>query len=332
MPFPFYKVQAGQEGTAGTPVAATAKWMAMQLYPKVADRDIRQAEEDRGSLAAHFRGYTVQQKADLGNLVGDVTFEDILFPLHMAIKTAAATQPDSAESPATYLHTFSPSLTSANTPKTFTVEWGDNNQVWESEYVIATGLTISGAIGDVWKFSAPLVGRQHTTTSFTGALSDRTVESCVMNKSKLYMDDTGGSIGSTQIEGAFLGFEWRLPAHFVPLFTGDGALYFYAHSEVKMKPELDLRLIVDSTTKTLITTKYTTPTIQLVRVEGLGSLIEDAFYKYIYIDGAYRIMDVSEISDSDGQSVVTMKLSGEYDSTWAKLFEVIVENSVSVIP
>ena len=327
----FYKIQAGKETTHGTAVAATAKWMAYALHPPVGDLEWHLPEEERGSLAAYHRAYAPQRRAEMGDLEGDATFEDILYPLLMAVKGGVTpTQPDGTTS--TYLWTFTPNLTSANDPDTFTVEWGDDNQAWESEYVFATSLTISGALGEAWRVRASLVGRQHTPTTFTAGLSDRTVESCLTNLSKLYMDDSGGNIGTTQITGAFVDFEWRLPAHFVPFFTADGQKYFTTHSEQKMAPELDLTLVLDSTTKTLLTTKYTAGTIQLVRVAGEGSNIEGDYNKYIYIDGAYLIRDIDELTEQDGKTVVRLHLIGQYDSTWGKLFEIAVENSVSTLP
>ena len=331
MAYAFYKIQAGKESSHGTACAATAKWMCYTLHPTVGDLSWVQPEEERGSLAAFFRAYAPQRQAELGDLEGDATFEDILYPLLMAVKGGVTpTQPDGTTN--TYLWTFSPDLTSGNDPDTFTVEWGDDVQAWESEYVFATSLTISGALGEAWKVAASLVGRQHTATTFTAGLSDRTVESCLMNLTKLYIDDSGGSIGSTQITGAFVDFEWRLPVHFVPFFTADGNKYFTTHSEKKMAPELDLTLVLDNTTKTLLTTKYTAGTGQLVRIAGIGSTIEGGYTKYIHIDGAYHINGIDELGESEGKTVVAMHLLGIYDSDWGKLFEIAVQNSVSTLP
>jgi len=331
-----YKVQAGLEAEAGTAVAADHKWMANLLHPKVGDQQWIQPEEERGSLAGAFRAYFAQRMAELGSLVGDVTFEDLPIWLGMAIVgSVSPTQPDSAESPDTYLWTYAPSLTSGNTPDTYTIEWGDDVQVWESEYAFATDLEISGSLGEAWKISMPIVGRQHSTASFTGALSDRTVESVLTNISKLYMDDAGGSIGTTQIESAFRDFSWKMGEHFAPFFTAEGNKYFTMFSEKKFglgSPTLDITLVVDATTKTLITTKYAAGTVQLVRIEGTGTSIEDAYTRYVYLDGAYLITGVDEIAEANGESVVTLHLAGQYDSTYAKLFEIAVMNKVDALP
>ena len=331
-----YKVQAGKESTAGTAVAATAKWMANLLHPVVGDLQWTQPEEERGALAGAYRAYAAQRMAEMGNLTGDVTFEDLPIWAGMSIVGGVTpTQPDSAGAPNTYLWTYEPSLTSANTPDTYTVEWGDDVQVWESEYCFGTGLEISGSLGEAWQLSMPVVGRQHTSTTFTGGLSDRTVESVLTNLSKVYFDDSGGTIGSTQITNAIRDFTWNMGDHFTAFFTLDGNKYFSKHSERKFangSPELDITMVVDSTTKTLLTTKYTAGTVQLVRIEGIGSAIESTYTKYVYIDGAYLIKGIDEIAEADGESVVTLHLAGQYDDTWGKLFVLAIQNSVSTLP
>ena len=335
MASPFYKVQAGAEDTAGTAVAATAKWMQFLLHPTVGDLDWQQREEERGSLVGAFRAEAPSQKAELGDLVGDVTFEDIIYPLLMAIETVTASQPDSSNYPSSYLWDFDPALTSANTPKTFTVEWGDDVQAWEAPYAFATGLKIEGDVNGIWQVTAPLVGRKNDTTTFTADLSDRTVESVLMNKSKLYMDDAGGTLGDTQITTAFRRFGWDMGEHFAPFQTSDGQKYFTKHSEKKFalgSPQLVLGLVLDSTTKTLITTKYDAGTVQLVRIESTGSEIESGSSKYIYIDGAYLIQNVAELAEEDGQTLVELTLAGQYDSTYAKLFRIQVHNGVATLP
>jgi len=332
----FYKVQSYKEVTRGTAAAATAKLMAYHLRPKVGDRSIVQPVEDRGSKFGAFRGFSVRKQADMGNLeTGDsgLTFEDVLYPLLMAVKGGVTpTTPDPTNAASGRLWTFTPTSGSADNPDTFTIEWGDDVQAWESEYCFGTGLTISGRVNEAWALSMPMVGRQHTAGEFTGALSDRTVESVITNLSKLYMDDSGGTIGTTQISSAFVGFEWNLGDHFYPVFTGDGNYYFTTHAEKKVFPKLNLDIIVDSTTKALITTKYTTPTVQLVRVDGLGTLIGGTIYNRVQIDGAYRIMDISSLEEEDGLSRVRMSLAAEYDSTYAKMYEISAQNTIATLP
>jgi len=331
MAAPFYKVQAADEATAGTAVAATAKWNSFNIRPNVGDRTIVQPEEDRGSLAMFHTGYTTSLNANLGNLEGDCTYEDVILPALMALETVTPTQPNSATDPNEYLWTFDPSWTAANTAKTFTVEWGDDVQMYESEYVFATGLTISGETDGAWQISAPLVGRQNTSASFTGSLTDRTLERAIFNKGTIYFDDSGGTIGTTEFACDLVNFSWNLPLHFEPFHGAGGQLYFCGVQEHKVAPTLTVTMVLDSANKVLMTTDYTAETVQLIRVRTTGAIMDNNA-KYINLDGGYRILDISPLEASGGLTLATFTLGAEYDSGLASMFSLNVLNGVSAIP
>ena len=277
----------------------------------------------------------MKQLADLGALeTNELSYEDAPYLFLMALKGAVtSTQPDPTNAATVRLHTFTPSLSSANTPDTWTVEWGEDTQAWESEYSFLKNLKLTGAANSPIKASGALVGRQNTTTTFTGALSARSmVAPAVSNMAKVYVDDAGGTMGATQLSAAVLDWEWDMGDHFTPAHTQDGNLYFTLLTEQKLKPKLTVTAFLTTAVKTLITTKYAAGTVQLVRLDCLGSLIATTFYNRIRIDGAYRIMKVDPIGERDGGSTVRMELSGEYDATWAKLVEVSVQNTVAAMP
>lgn len=324
------RIQVGQEGVAGTPVPATAKLMGMMLRAPLKDREIVQPEDERGSLAAAHRSYAPGYMWGPATLEGDVTFEDIMYLLGMAVCTyPEPTVPGGGT--LSRLHTWTPSLTAANVPDTFTFELGDDAEQYEAEHCFATNLEISAAIDAAMRFSAGIVGRQLTTTNWTAGLSDRVVESALAAKTTLYMDDAGGTIGATAKTATLIDWTWRLPGHFVVKKRQDGVLYFTGYSEIKMKPELDLLVEFNAGVVTL-RDKYVAETRQLVRLKTLGSLIETALYKTLQIDGAYKIVEFDTLDERDGADIVRMKLSGEYDATWGKLLEVQVQNTLANYP
>lgn len=324
------KIQLGLEGTPGTAVPASAKLMGMMLRAPLKDREIVQPDDERGSLAAAHRSYAALYQWGPAALEGDVTFEDFMYLLGMAVCTyPEPTLPGGAVS--TRLHTFTPNLATPNTPDTFTLEFGDNQEQYEAEHVFATSLEISGVMDQALRFAAQIVGRQLTTTNFTAALADRVVESALAAKTSLYMDDAGGSIGSTQKQVTLIDWTWRLPAHFTVKKRQDGNLYFSSYSEVKMKPEIELLCEFNSGVATL-RDKYVAETRQLVRLKTVGSLIEAALYKYLQIDGAYKIMEFDTLDERDGSDIVRIRLAGEYDSTYAKLFEIAIQNTLANYP
>jgi hypothetical protein len=321
------RIQAGLETTRGTAVAATAKWMGMMVEADLGDRPVVQPEDERASLAMAHRSYIPFVLWD-SKISGNVTFEDLPFLLQMAIVGAVTpTIPVGT----VRLWTFAPSLTVAQNPATYTVEFGDDVQAYEAEYCFLKDLEIGATLDDVLKFNAGLVGRQLTATTFTASLADRTVRDALAAKTRLWMDDTGGTIGTTAQAATLLDWTWKLPQHFVPKRHQDGNLYFSNHSELKMRPELDLTVEFIAGVATL-RTKYLAETRQLVRLRSTGSNIEGAHDREVTIDGAYKITNFEQLDERNGATIVQMHLVGEYDTTWAKLFEVIVRNSVAALP
>lgn len=321
----FRRIQLGKETAPGTAVPATAKLMGFNLKAPLADRQIVQPEEERGSLAGAFRSYTQSVGWTGATLSGDATFEDILYLLAMAIKGGVV--PTGTGTAKTWA--FEPSLTAANNPDTFTLEFGDDTQAYEAEYVLATSLEISGGVGQALKCSANLVGRQLTATTFTPALADRVVESALAAKTNLYLDDSGGMIGTTLVPSTLLDWTWRLPEHFVTI-AHQGSLYFTAVREQKMKPTLEMT-VEFNTGVAALRAKYLAETRQLVRLKAEGSEVETGTKKSLSIDGAYKIIDLDVLDERNGADIVKLTLHGEYDPTWAKLFKVEVVNGVSTL-
>lgn len=322
------RIQGGKESTPGTAVAATAKWMGVTAGHMLGDREIRQPEEDRGNLSLAFRSYTPTLLWQ-DTLRGSLTYEDAIIPIAMAIRGGVA--PTTVDTSAR-LWTFAPNLTAATSPDTFTVEIGDDTQAYEASYCFATGLELTGAVEEEVQMSVPIVGRQLSTTTFTGALTDRTVESALAMKTTLHMDDTGGTIGTTLKSGMLLDWRWNLPAYYVTKRHMDGNQFFTSHSQVRLRPELELTVEFVSGVATL-RTKYTGETRQLVRLRTTGSQVgATSALKTLTIDGAYKITAFDTLDERNGASIVRMTLMGEYDATWGKLIELQVQNSLQTHP
>jgi len=201
--------------------------------------------------------------------------------------------------------------------------------VWMNTYTFGTGLTLSGSTEEAWQVSCPAVAKGKEASAFDSASVDGTVESILMQKTKLYVhDETSSDIDTTsnQVTGAFLDFEWNLPEHYGPRFTGDGNLYLSGVRECKMNPELTLTLVLDATTKTYITSQYENQTKQMWYIVGEGSDITSGYPKNCKIKHCGTITDVSEIGEQDCDSIVSLTISGQYGDTWGKLFAITLQH------
>jgi len=331
----------GEEATPGTAVAATeVAYGTLSTWEE--ERVIVQPEEDRNNLSRHMADDFVAQKSARLVWTGDVNTRHILYALSMGLcGNITPTQPNSTDQPNAYLWTFTPGLTTANTPDiaagidTFTFEFGDNLQAYEAEYVFATRIEISGRPGEACQFTADLMGRQRTDTTFTGALTAQSVQRFPFALAKVYVDTSWANLGTTQKSGLLKGFSWILETQLAASWGADGNLYFYAVDKEARK-SAELRLVYARCTDAdSERTKYEGNSTTYLRIELLGATELDSGQSnppYIYLDNAVRYFEWPTPGDEDGLSTVEVVGESVYDSTGGKQFEVAVLTELDAFP
>lgn len=252
------------------------------------------------------------------------------------------TQPDSTNQPNAYLWTYEPGLATANTPDiangidTCTIEFGDNVQAYEVEYLVLTNLTIRGEEGGPCKVIWTGFGRQMTDTTFTGTAINTTFQRIMFQKMNFSMDTSWAALGSADKTGVLKGFEWSLDTMFAPVFCGDGNLYFAGISEDKKAPRLTLKYRWDSTFADGERTKYEARTTIFPELELIGNTVLDtgqANPPYVEIGGAYRYTDwPSAPTVEQGEEIVEVTAEGVYDATGAKMMTIAVLTDLSAYP
>ena len=232
--------QFGKETTSGTAVAATARWRGPVIFPED-DRTMAMAAEDVAIIGKTTRSYVSAYNAKLALPDTNATFEQLGYVFNMGIKGVAGVQ-DGAGSGYIYTHAF-PGL-AATTLYTYTIEGFDNNQCYEAEYCFAESFKLTGAGKEPVRVSASLTGRQVSKATLTAGLSLVAVEDILAQKTKLYIDAIGGTIGTTQKTSTLLGWELDVNTGWKAKYTGDGNLYwtdiFQGHYEIKGKLTMEL--------------------------------------------------------------------------------------------
>lgn len=320
------RIQIGKEITPGTAVAASVKLLGFQLGHMLGDRKKQHPSDDRGELAESFRSFTSQYDwKDM--LKGNASFEMMPYLCRMAIKGAVT---GVVTDTSAYTYTYAPSLTAANNPDTCTVEFGDDAQAYRVPFAFGSDLMLSGQLDQAVQAEMTVEANHISQNAFTGALSDTSIEDVIVANTKLYIDATGGTIGTTQVTGKLLDWQWKLPKHFMPGHRQDGTLDFVRITEAKMQPTL--QLTIESAEAQALASAFTGDTRQLVRLISTGTLVGAVTQKKtLQIDGAYNIDHIDKFEDKDGVNVVKVNLIAEYDSTWGKLFQIVVVNGNSTI-
>lgn len=319
----FRKIQIGREATAGTKVAATQKLYG-ELTAEV-EKILHMPNDERGSLARYHRTTVVGENINVA-LKGDLTFFIAPYLFENAIKTVADPA-DGGEGD--YTRTYAPGLTAANTPKTFTLEYGNDTQEHEIEYVVTRSLEISGEADGPLQFSADMFGRNRAGSSFS-SLSDIAVETAVFNKTKLCIEAAGGVPGTTEKTLILHGFTWKLKTGFVPSKRGGDALFFNALNQEKIELAVDL-ILTDSSDAETLRSSYEAGTAHVFQLETTGSLIGGAVYNKLTLDFAGVITKFGTLEEREGGDVVGVTVEAQYDATYTKLFENTVINEDALL-
>lgn len=260
------KIQIGEEGTKGTAVAATAALLGV-LTMKDSPTIYRPIEE-QASLADFRRSFKVANLADL-SFDGDVTFEQILYLLHMGILGSVSGVGDGDAK----TWTFTPNLTGTGTFDSFTIEFGDDVQAWEAEYCMARAIELSGVMNEVMKVRGDIFGRKLTPISFTEGISPPTVEPVIFQRARLYIDNEDGTIGTTEMASTLISCNFAINSGLTPKRYANGSKDFSAYNENVKGVELRMTFAFNSgaATERLL---FDGETLRLIRIVAEGSEIE----------------------------------------------------------
>lgn len=323
------RIQLGSESTAGTAVAATARWRgpASQID---AGLDVRKPEENVGLLVDTERNYIPSVLAMLDFPECEATYEQLPYLFEAAIKKIGTGAADGTGTGKIYSYGYDE--TAGQTLQFYTIEAGDNNQAHEMEYSFPTEISLKWAARDGLRVSSKWSGRQRTATTFTGSLALPTVEEILAPK--IYVDDAGGTIGTTQLTGTLVGYELKIATGLVPVFTGEGLTTFTAVKQTK--PAITLRMTYEhDANATAEYAKLTAKTTRLVRILHEGSALTQGTGAYAKktcrFDIAGRYFSFSPYEDQDGDNQITVELQAGYNTAADLFFAATIVNTLTAL-
>lgn len=322
------------EVTNGTAVAAT-EILLTNITAPYTDKVFHTPEEDRGSLSKNVETpFQVSDEIEI-EMEGPIYDRLVVFIMNNAIAgNITPTQPDNINEPLHYLWTIEPSLvTNGNTPdetngiETFTLEYGDNVQHYETEFLFTVSIEITGAPNEPCTFSWSCMGRQSTESAQTPALSNPVVSYFPFNLAKIYIDANYAGLGGTQKTDLLKGFTWTLETMFTGRYTADGDFFFTALNEDKKAVQLELIYVRSSAASEAEKDKFEAQTTSFIRIELNGENEMDSGEDnppYIRLDGAYKYTEWPVTDDEDGVSVVGVTAESFLDATSSKAFGVLI--------
>ena len=323
------KLQLGKETTAGTPVAATTIWRGTGVL-----EDKREAyfpDEDIGYIAPVNRAvypFTLGQ-LDLDEV--PATFQQLPYILAMGVDGVVTGVADGVGSD--YIYTYEFPTTALKTPKTFTIEGGDNEQVEQMPYAFCESFAISGKGKEPWMIGATLIGNSvDPVEGFTAAVPLPAIEEILFQKTKLYIDAVGGSIGTTQIECTLHEFTLDVTTGFYGMFAANGKLGFCKINGGT--PEIKLHLVFEhNATSVAQKAAWRSLTPKQIRIvaEGSGFGTPGAAYSAhtCQIDLAGMWEKIDKLGENNGNDVLEGDFRVAYDPTAALYAEIVVANELA---
>jgi hypothetical protein len=200
----FEIAQAGLETVPGTAVAATRKWY-VQLAPFTYTRELQWATNTTGT---RYPRRTPSYRRPAHGFTGteDLSFDDLPWVCQLLLKGGVTGGAGDAGTPPAYTWTFIPTAAAFDL-KTATVEYGTPVLAYKANQVGANSATIRITPDDQanWQADYELMARKPTQTAMTASIGERTRELIRAPGTKLYIDAAGGTIGTTQLTGRFIG-------------------------------------------------------------------------------------------------------------------------------
>ncbi len=326
------KTQIGREATAGQAVAATVIWRG----PFASLEDARTktvVEENIGLSVTAERTYTSQYLGRLSMPATELTFAQVVHILEAGIQAATP----SGAGP--YIYTYSlPTDNSVNTIKTYTIECVPviaTADYREMPYSFVEEFTFEGTAGEAWKMSANWVGQKldtGTATSLSTLQTGNDIIPAMMPKTKLYIDATGGTIGTTQKTGVLMGANIRVRTGWVVVPIGDGNLYFakikFTKPEVTFSLTLELEQDVAASTVAAERAIYESDAVRLIQLLVDGASAS----QQLTIKFAGKYDKIGGYTNSNGNTTVTLEGHAVYSAADTLFFTTIVKNLLSAVP
>ena len=160
-------------------------------------------------------------------------------------------------------------------------------------------------------------------------MSLQTVEEALFSKTSLFIDATGGTIGSTQETGVLVAASFDFTSGVVPVFTGDGQLYFTAHKFIRPALNFTITLELESTDTTVKEERdaYEANSIRLIQLNCDGTSNRN-----LTIDMAAKYDSVGTYQDDNGNTTVQLSGHAVLSTTDSEYFTAVITNALSALP
>lgn len=327
--WPLNVCQLGKEVTAGTAVAATVTWRS-PFGGWDDDRQTETIEEDVGTFGNSGRVVDTMLGAKIPMPSGVAHFEQLLYLLEASVGKVTPT------GTGTYTRLYNAPI--ADTPpnlQSYTLRVGNkliSSDVALFTYCLPVEWELSGKQGELWKVNGSWMSPRKQSGAFTAGLALPAWEPMQFGQTKLYIDATAGTFGTTQKTGVIMGFSMKYSPEIEWVPVGDGNLYASVHKVGKpiITGTLELEVQEDTGVSVVAVERghYDSKAFRLIRIEAPGLSPRKAT-----IDIVAQYTKVGPYAkNGKNNTTVTFEWEAKYSAADAKMWSAEVLTTLATIP
>lgn len=331
----------GVEALAGaTTDTVTTYWRGMG---KIKDRqEVVFPPERVGKVGGTTRSYIPRTGSEF-TLEGDATYEQLCYIFNAGIYNATATTDASSGLTRTWTVQHSSSDAYATTDlATLVVESGDNNEVETVRYGFIREFTLAGTQGAGMTIAATGQARAPSTSTATTVGDtdlENPAESILFSKVALYIDDSTGTIGTTQKSETILDMSLKHTTGWVELPARDGRLDFSSIKHIDDEIMLEVTYEHNTNASTELTAARA-QTARAMRLQFTGNALTttdagatfDTKALRIDLYGKWQSFKAEGLEEQDGDNVVKGTFRVAFDPGAAKKAIYTICNEVATLP
>jgi hypothetical protein len=331
----FSRYQYGIEAANlhGTAVAATKVLVGADIKPVPPDFKPTYPEDGLGVRIRSSRGVVTSKLVEDSISVGRMYFEGLPFFLSCGLKGGVVANTTNGVS----TWAFTPALNTANSPDSFTLEEGDDEQAFAMTYGMFKSIKLTGEIDQgggesVVKLDAAYFGQEITKANFTGSLSLGTYTAMSAKLARLYDDAAWNSVGNTEVSNTLRGFDLELNMGNHYKFFGSPNLFFDATGEGFLDAMLTLTLEGNSASIDIFD-EWDTLEYRAIRLKVLGPVIGNTNTNQALTVDIYGQWEaVTPLSGESNNNNLTQALfHGLVDSSLANAFACTVVTDTNTV-
>ena len=303
------KTLIGVEASAGGSTdAPTTHWRGMG---KIKDRrEIVRPPERVGKIGGTTRTYIPRTGGEVP-LDGDATFEQLPYIFNSGIYLATAT----TDTGSGYIYSWTVQAASSDPLATtdlatLVVESGDNNEAERARFCFTREFTLTGGQGAGMTVAAVLESQAPSTATFTVVGDtdfDNPAETILFSKVALYIDDSTGTIGTTQVSETILDFSLKHTTGWVAKPARDGRLDFSGIKHIDDEIMLDVTF-EHNTDAATAKANWRAETEKAIRIQWTGTSLSSAgaySTKTFRVDlyGKWLTFGAEGLEEQDGDNV-----------------------------